>query len=276
MKSFKPFAKEILSLIILGVLFVITFLITDYWDRLTNYLDDHPIVFWLIGGYFILFIGMIILKGKYPNRATNAVTLALTFPLAAIMAIGMGIMPMLRFVMNLIFFLSLCYMVPLLLVAGLSFFDIIEMTAETKTFIFLAGTSAIALVIPTQVLQVVYTIWGKVISRKGKESMAIKPTEYILNVKNIRLSLFVAYLFFLVPYSIHVIQGKNLLDSRSQDLAVLQSFIVLVALNGLIINTSGVSIYPSKLLEYIVKEYKKEWGDVLTDSDDQTSIQREK
>lgn len=268
MKSLKPFGKEVLSLLILGGLATGTYLAVHFWDRMTNYLGSHPFVWWLIGGYLVMFVGLLFLNVKYPKRAWNPVLTILIFPLTILLAIALGVMPILRLVINLIFFFAFCYLIPMLIVAGLSFLEIIELTNDTKTFILLVSTSAIALTFPTHILKSVYFVWGKVASRKGNVRLAAESTEYLLNPRNIRFSLFFVYLAFLIPYSYQFIQGNNLLESRGADLAVLQSFIVLIALNALITNSNGVSLYPSKLLDHVFKEYKMEWKETIGESEE--------
>ncbi|MDP9955061.1 hypothetical protein J2X97_000698 [Epilithonimonas hungarica] len=227
----KKNSKEIIA----GALIVLLISLTAVIFYIINYLSQKVVItpnwilfilIYIISSFIIALLSVKIRK-KY-LRICIDIYLA---PLFALISIAGLLLPVISLLFHYSLYLMICFAIPGIVIAVLSYFHILTLSAELKIYLIFTFAVFIAVIFNNilrrfvQRLSSLYTASYSFANNAKLDSL----TDYVASQNVVKFLIYSIYFILLILTNIYKLQNQSLYASKNYYVAILQSFVTFLA-----------------------------------------------
>lgn len=254
-KKIENLLKEIKYFVYLLLIFLFSGLFILLLNFLMGFFEISFVLILLIYAILISALGYISIK--FENNYLLILTVVLGLPVWILFFVY----PAIIVLMVLVVFVYVASLVPTLIVLLLEAYEI-SVSDHLRVYLLITIVSIISMSFTKKTLNLAYHL-ARLKSSKKIQALNIEPTiEYVLNRKNIRGFIYGMYFLFLIYYSVSEIENSMLPQRNSMNMAIMQSFLTVVAYDSFISNIEKVSVLPSTLFNKLFDSIKKSFIEI--------------
>lgn len=248
--------KEIKSTAALIGLFVFSIIILLFLIVSFETLKDSPFIWMYMVAYIILVTILGLANRKFTNRFLRYLFLILLSPILIPFVLLKIVFPILPTLLAIMIYFAFSVMVPLITVIILELSDYFGQNVEIRTIILYGGTSIISVLFSKQILKTTRLFMRYNTSDKFKNSNIPEITDYILDVRNVRMIIYGCFCVILIVYSIDYINGFTSENAEKHQRTIVNSFLIYLAFDRMLLFSKDVHFKSSELLEKIMESIK--------------------
>lgn len=206
--------------------------------------------------YLALTIGFYFLSKKFLYKPIKVIEQIIRFPLAFVFILLSIIYPVILTFQCISYFFLIPLIVPTIVLMVLKF--LFSISPALQLFIIFSGFSLLSIIFFDSILKLTYFISRVKTSEKLKHYEIENIVEHILNRKSIKFLIYSSYFIYIIVYSVYALDGRELFDDKYINMAVMQSFVTVLAFDSLVINSFKIKFLPSLLLGKFMGSIQKE------------------
>jgi hypothetical protein len=203
--------------------------------------------------YFMLYVGLIILMNiiasKIKNKILNVTALIFSIPISLPVLILEFTLPMATLLISSLLYFGLSAIAPGSIVLILKRTNYWELNEHVYTLILWAGSTIIAL----SFYEVLFKLTNKIMryesSKKLKKTRLPEILHYSLDKENVRMLIYGCFFIFLTIHSFKLINGNLNEFEQIHEKAILNSFLIFLAFDRMLIYSKQIKFRPTILLE---------------------------
>ncbi|WP_346985985.1 hypothetical protein [Chryseobacterium sp. POE27] len=227
----KKNSKEIIA----GATIALLVSVTAVVFYLVNYLSQNVVIrpnwIWFILIYIISSFIIALLSVKIRKKYLRICIDIYLAPLFALISIVGLLLPVISLLFHYTLYLMFCFAIPGAVVAVLSYFQILTLSAELKIYLIFTSAVFIAVIFNNKLrrfvqwLSSMYTANYSFANNAKLDSL----TDYVASQNVVKFLIYSIYFILLILMNIYKLQNQSLYADKNYDVAILQSFVTFLA-----------------------------------------------
>lgn len=246
--------KSIIALILLAAFSFATYFGVTY---LGEQINKAPIVWLYVVIYIVIAFIFERISIKFPNKFFIILSKIISIPIGIPLVIIDVAFPMATMLMAAFLYFGLSIMLPGAAIFILKRIQGLDLNSEVYTLIMWSATSIIAVLFYDMLFRTTNKLMRFDTSKKLKKAKLPQLLEYSLQKENIRMIIYGWFFIFLSIYSFELINGWLKESQQIHNKAILNSFLIFLAFDRMLIYSKQVNFRPSRLLDKIGSSIKR-------------------
>lgn len=223
-------------------------------------------------GYFVVLIITFILYAKFKNNSLLIAIKILGFPITFLVGFYMLIQPVFLVLFTSLFYSLFSIALPCFLYKLNDLYQFVVLNNDTTLYLIITSASIIAILFVEVIKKLIY--WTPVFMQLSNNNKikAKELIDFVLTQKQIRFSIYLLYLVYLLIYSLGYFEGHIGNANSNHENTIMQAFITFLAFDSLVSNFNPF-INPKELLSKILATMSSFLPELIEEKNENTKSQ---
>ena len=249
--------KEFFSTLILlligaaSIIILSTTMILIEWFYQMPYFTVFVLIYIVLGGLTLF------LQNKKTHILLKILGILIFAPIALIFVLIKSAQPVFVIIVAVLLFFALSSLLPISIEIINKSLDSKHLNEDIITLIVWSGTSSMAIIFFRPISEIVKRLLRYYSSEKLNNSYIPRITGYLITIENVRMVIYAWFFIYLTAYSIQLFRETDLVIDQFKDQAILNSFLIFLALDRVILYSKKVPFKSSNLLSRVLVSIRK-------------------